>query len=608
MLSRTTPLYVLACTLLCTAVCPAEDWPQWRGVNRDGRSLDKGLLAEWPDDGPAVVWQVDSVGVGYSSIAVADGRIFTLGDLDGVEHVICLSEKDGSVIWAVQPKPLAEQLTKRVAEQFLRLDKDDSGKLDELEAVGLDRGAFAAESTSDGDLDEIAGQRASWLFGKLDADKSDKLAFDEVPRQLSRDLFTRADRPDEAADVEALAKSRVADAMKADEDGDGKVSQREARDSLLQLQFGRIDERLPNERRGDGFLTEDELHKYFTTRDRGRDGQITFDELRRYYRQTYPGRDGVFSKDDVRRAIGGYRNGMGDGPRGTPTVDDGLVYVEGGNGDVTCLDVVSGETVWHINLVRDLGGGRPGWGYCESPLVVNDWLIVTPGGNQGTIVALDKATGDVVWRSEDVKEGAHYSSAMFTEVAGVPQIVQFARNSVFGITLDGKLLWNYSGANNGTANVATPIIAGDHVLASSSYGVGGGLVKVTRDGNSQSAEEVYFEKKLANHHGGLVKVDDHVYGFGGNSLICIEFLTGDIAWQARSVTKGSLTYADGHLYCLGEKNQVALVEANPEKYVEKGRFTIPRSGRPSWAHPVVANGRFYIRDQASLTSYNVRAD
>ena len=329
----------------------------------------------------------------------------------------------------------------------------------------------------------------------------------------------------------------------------------------------------------------------------------------RYYRQTLSGRDGRLTKADVKRNYGGYRNGQGDGPRGTPIVDGDRVYAEGGNGDVTCLDAATGETIWYLNLVRDLSGGRPGWGYCESPLVVGDMLIVTPGGNLGTIAALDKMTGKVVWRSKDVKQGAHYSSPMLAEIGGIQQIVQFARKSVFGVRLDdGGALWSYSGANNGTANVCTPIIDGDYVLVSSAYGTGTGLAKVTTNGESQTADEVYFEKKLAVHHGGIIKVDDYIYALGNNSLICMDFATGKIAWQARSVGKGSLCYADGHLYLLSERDEVALVEVNPNKYIERGRFKIPRSDRPSWSHPVVANGRFYIRDQGSLTCYDVRAN
>jgi outer membrane protein assembly factor BamB len=262
--------------------------------------------------------------------------------------------------------------------------------------------------------------------------------------------------------------------------------------------------------------------------------------------------------------------------------------------------------VWHVNLVSDLGGGVPGWGYSESPLILGDWVIVTPGGKKGTLAALEKKTGKVVWRSESDTEGAHYSSPVVAELGGVRTIVQMASKSTFGVRADnGRHLWAYTNANNGTANICTPIPWKDHVFASSNYGVGGGLIKIATDG--ATAQEVYFEKKMANHHGGIVRIDDYMYGFGNAGLICMNFLTGQVAWVNRSVSKGSLVYADGMLYCLGEGHQMALVEANPKEYKEHGRFKIDNLGKPSWAHPVVAGGRMYLRNQERLAAYDVKA-
>ena len=585
----------------------SEDWPQWRGPNRDGHSTETGLLKEWPKDGPPVVWTVENVGVGYSSPTVANGRIFTLGDLEGVEHVICLNAKDGSLVWAVQPDPVAKQLEDRVAQDFERADKDGDGELSELEVINnIGRGAGSAESVSDGDKASIAKTRSAKLMQQLDKNDDGLLTYSEVPRSAVNDFFQRVDWSDPNADEKKVASLRVAEALKRDSDGDGKVSEQEARDSVLQIFFHQIDQKLEGERRGDKQLTKEELEKYFSTRDKGRDGAISTDELARYYEQSSPGRDGVMTKSDMRRHLGGYRNGQGDGPRGTPTVEGNRVYTEGGNGDVTCLDATTGKTIWHLNLVRDFSGGRPGWGYSESPLIVNDMLIVTPGGNLGTVVALDKHSGETVWRTSEVQEGAHYSSPVVAKIAGHEQIVQFARNSVFGVTLDkGNFLWKYSGANNGTANVCTPIVSADHVLTSSSYGTGGGLVKVSKENSQQTAKEVYFEKDMAVHHGGIVKVGDHVYGFGNGGLICMEFLTGEIAWRDRSVGKGSLIFADGDLYLFSERGDLALAEANPEEYIEKGRVKLPATDRPSWAHPAIADGRLYIRDQKFLTCYDI---
>jgi len=586
----------------------ADDWPGWRGPNRDAKSTETGLLKQWPADGPEIAWQVDNAGVGYSSLVVKDGRVITQGDLDGIEHIICFREEDGKLLWAVQPEPVARALTERVESQFAKFDRNNDGKLDQLESLAafgwnLNRFDVAEEGA---DAEAIAEKRTAELLQQFDTNNDGRLDGSEVPNALQREMRS-IDKNDPKADKEQLARARADAALKtADEDKDGKISRKESRNTSLRRIFNRADQKKPGERRGDGFLTSEELYDYFLKREPGQDGAISKNELQQHLVRQHPGVDGVMTQQDLRRVYGGYRNGRGDGPRGTPTIDGERVYALGGNGDLTCLDLRTGETLWHVNLSQDLGGGRPGWGYSESPLIVGELVIVTPGGKQGTLAALDKSDGTVMWRSAAVTQRAHYSSPIVAELAGVKQIIQFGRESVFGVSMDGRhLLWSYKEPANGTANCATPIVGDNHVLASSAYGTGTGCVKISGGANQQTAEEVYFQKRLANHHGGLVKVGDYVYGFG-SGLMCIDFKTGEIQWRARSVRKGSLVYADGMLYCLGERQDVALVEANPEKYVEKGRFRIEPSGKPSWAHPVVAGGRLYIRDQNRLTAYNIK--
>jgi outer membrane protein assembly factor BamB len=401
----------------------SADWPQWRGPSRDGISLETGLLKEWPQAGPEVLWNVDSVGTGYSSVSVSNGRLFTLGNIDGEGRILCLDAADGSVIWSVKS-------------------------------------------------------------------------------------------PTETAE---------------------------------------------------------------------------------------------------------YKHGKGDGARGTPTVDGEFVYVEGGGGDIACLNALSGEVVWSKHLVSDFGGSRPNWGFSESPLIDGDRVIVTPGGADGLIAVLDKKTGDLRWRSTDVTDKAHYCSAIVIESHGVRQIVTFTGGTgrkgsgdparVVGLdAATGDLLWSYDKSANKTANVSSPIYFNDAVFTASAYGTGGGLAKLIKNDDGFVAEPGYFVQSMQNHHGGMVLVDGHIYGFGSNSLICLNFETGEIAWQDRSVSKGSLVYADGHLYCFGEKNSVALVEANPKEHVEKGRFDVAKGDFPTWAHPVVANGRLYLRDMKNLTCYKVSAE
>jgi outer membrane protein assembly factor BamB len=299
--------------------------------------------------------------------------------------------------------------------------------------------------------------------------------------------------------------------------------------------------------------------------------------------------------------------GYGEGPRCTPTVDGGLVYVLGLGADLVCLKAADGEEVWRKNLRKDFGGQVGGWGYSESPLVDGDKLLCTPGAKKATLVALDKKNGALIWKGV-VPQGdhAHYSSIIAADVDGRREYIQFLSGGVVGLSGDGAFLWRYDHPHNGTANCSTPLYHDGYVFAASSYGVGGGLAKLTRRGDGVKAEEVYFAKNMQNHHGGLVLVDGYLYGEGNGRLTCLEFKTGDVKWAEGKAGKGSIAYADGRLYYRNEGGPVILAEANPEKYVEHGRFTPPRTGSPAWPHPVVANGKLFIRDQQFLYCYDVK--
>jgi len=599
---------ILPCPLRAQIPAGRGDWPQWRGPNRDGLSTETGLLKDWPSAGPPVVWQVDTVGVAYSTVSIKDGRIFTQGDRDGVEHVICLSAETGSLLWAVQPDPAARRLSDRLASDMKRLDRDADGELDDSEVLaGGGPSLLQFDKPVEEDPNQVAADRAARLIHRADKDSDGRIDFTEIPAGL-RQSFAQIDSEDKDADAATLAQERTKAIFKlADRDEDGSISRREAGNSPVAGPFDRIDREDPNTNSKDQQLTTEEVEAYLVKFEAGRDGKLSADELAQYFAARYRGRDGLFSIDGLRAHLGGYRNSYGDGPRGVPTIDDDRVYTVGGMGDLTCLDAATGKTIWHKHLVSDLGGSVPGWGYSESPLMHGSLLIVTPGGQKGTLAALDKMTGEVVWRSEGVTEPAQYSSPVFAELGGVRQIVQLGYQSVFGVRADtGQRLWNYAAANNRTANVCTPIAARDHVFASSNYNVGGGLVRISSADDGQKADEAYFEKRMANHHGGILLIGDHLYGFGNGGLICMEFLTGKIAWTSRSVSKGSLVFADGMLYCLGEGHQIALAEANPNEYREHGRFKFNELGRPSWSHPVVAGGRLYIRNQQQLTAYDIR--
>jgi outer membrane protein assembly factor BamB len=308
-------------------------------------------------------------------------------------------------------------------------------------------------------------------------------------------------------------------------------------------------------------------------------------------------------------ALGSKVNeGRGNGPRSTPTVDNDRIYALTENGDLVCLSAPNGSPVWRKNILKEFGGNNPGWLISESPLIDGDRVIVTPGGRGAGMVALDKMTGKEIWRAKDLSDEAAYSSCIAADVGGVRTIMNFTSRAAVGVRAsDGKLMWSHSSPANGTANCATPVFADGKAFFTSAYGTGGALIGLSAQGGEVKAKELYFTKDMKNHHGGVVLVNGYLYGFSDSILTCIEFATGKKMWANRSVGKGSLTYADGMLYLFSENNVVGLAEANPNSYVEKGRFSVSEQGRPSWAYPVVIGGNLYIRDQGTLTAYDVKA-
>jgi outer membrane protein assembly factor BamB len=397
------------------AMAAPGDWPQWRGPNRDGISPETDLLKEWPPGGPRLLWKAGGLGKGYSTLAIAGRRIFTIGDTNGSSFVVALDLADGKPVW--------------------------SAKLGKAGAVGW------------GDF---------------------------------------------------------------------------------------------------------------------------------------------------------------EGPRATPTVDGDLLYAVGQWGDLVCLESATGSERWRKECVKDFSGTLPDWGFSESPLVDGGRVMITPGGGQGAVVALDKKTGALVWRSKQFTDPAHYSSLIAAEIGGVRQYIQLTAASVAGIAAaDGKLLWRAPRLGR-TAVIPTPICSDGFVYVTSGYGVGCNLFKVTVTGGKFNAEQVYANKVMANHHGGVIKVGDYVYGYSdGKGWTCQDFKNGEATWGEKDkLGKGSLVYADGRLYLRSEEKQgtVALIEASPQGYKEHGRFDQPdRTEKNSWAHLVIAGGKLYLRDQDLLLCYDVKA-
>lgn len=305
--------------------------------------------------------------------------------------------------------------------------------------------------------------------------------------------------------------------------------------------------------------------------------------------------------------------------RSTPTVDGNFIYALGSDGDLACLEAKSGKIRWQMSLRKDFGGQPHEWAYAESPLVDGDVVVVTPGGAQATMVALNKKTGAVIWKSAiPGGDAAGYASAIVVQGGGRKQYVNFLSQGVVGVDAKtGEFLWRYKEVVKGPAQVFTPV-ARDGLVYAGALSIGGGLVRLKPDGKGVAAEQVYLERGLPNGFGLAVLVGDYLYGSdpAEQTVVAVEFTTGKIKWKAESLGRSSLAYADGLLYVHAWKGDVGLVEATAEGYREKGRFTPParpksNQGAPyadtAYAHPVIANGRLYIRDSGTLWAYDIKA-
>ena len=304
--------------------------------------------------------------------------------------------------------------------------------------------------------------------------------------------------------------------------------------------------------------------------------------------------------------------------RSTPTVDGELVYALGSDGDLACLEARGGKIRWQKSIRNEFGGQPGEWAYAESPLVDGDLVVVTPGGAQATMVALNKKTGAVIWKSA-VPGGdpAGYASAIVVQGGGRKQYVQLLSKGIVGVDAKtGQFLWRHKEAAKGPAQYFTPV-GRDGYVYGGALGVGGTLVRLKSERGGVAAEQVYFTRGLPNGIGGAVLVGDYIYGTEvGQQLLAVEFTTGKVMWKAESFGWGSVAYADGHLYIHGTNGDVILAEATPQGYREKGRFTPPKQpnhkqageyAEMAFAYPVIANGRLYIRDLGTLWAYDIKA-
>ncbi len=300
--------------------------------------------------------------------------------------------------------------------------------------------------------------------------------------------------------------------------------------------------------------------------------------------------------------------------RSTPTVDGDRVYVLTADGDLICF-TTAGKKVWSKNLKDDFAGEKAdSWGYSESVLIDGDNLVCTPGGVKNTMVMLDKMTGETVWTTSRAGDrGAGHASVVISNVGDTRVYVQTTGSGAMGVRAsDGKLLWTYD-IKRTTAVIPTPIVRDDLVFFTAGYGTGGTLVQQVPAGDgSVRAKEIYpTDSALGNKHGGMVLVGDYLYGDSEDRGIpfCADLMTGEVKWKSRGAGKNSasITAADGHLYIRFSDGTMVLAHASPSDYTEVSSFEVPGSGeRPSWAHPVVFDGKLYLREGDKLLCYELR--
>ena len=311
-------------------------------------------------------------------------------------------------------------------------------------------------------------------------------------------------------------------------------------------------------------------------------------------------------------------------PNCSPTVDlaSGLIYALSNDGVLVCCKLDGGEVVWQTSFTKDFGGKiESSWGYSESPLVDGDALICSPGATDAMVVALNKKTGEVIWKGKAPEgklrgnDGAGYSSVIISNAAGVKQYVQLIGHGIVSYDAKtGSLLWNYDRVANRTANIPTPIAKDNYIFCSTGYDDGGtALLEISKKGSKLAAKEIYYKtnKELQNHHGGMIMIGDYVYmGHGHNNGFpaCVEWKTGKNLWdKARGAGTGSaaIVVAEGKLYFRYQDSTMALIDTSKDKYVLISKFKLPTHNGESWPHPVIAGGKLFIRDQDELVCFKI---
>ena len=636
---------ILAAIVLMAFACSgqAADWPQWQGAARDGKSADTGLLQEWPQDGPPLAWRIDKLGGGDSAPAIADGKIFLMSNRDDEQVVMALSEKDGSEIWVTPLGPIVEQRASQSKEGPGCTPTVDSDRL-YVEGMG---GNVACLRVKDGKIlwqvsmtEAFGGRVPMWSYRESPLVDGDRVictpggpdAILVALNKLTGETLWKSKVPapsggdSSAGTASPGARPGRSEGAPADANR-GRAAPGASAGGAATAVTGTEDPAL--------FISEHWGMSAFSCK--MPNGKYT---AKLYFAETYQGITGagqrVFSftvqghefKDfDAWAKTGGSRRAY---------IETVPVEVTNGEFRIVFTRKVENPAIKAIEIIPQAGSATTATmrinAGVSTPFTDSRGQVWQPdtgfeGGSTNPGVGM--TTGGFGGRGGSAGRrggfgsrgaGAAYSSVIAIEFEGQRQYVQLISNALIGVAAsDGKFLWRYDTPSNRMGiNCSTPLYLDGTVFAASAYGAGGGLVKLSKDSEGGvKAEEVYATSDMENHHGGMILLDGYLYGAnGGNSggaLVCLDFKTGKVMWDQRESAgrraKGSLALADGRLYYRMEDGVMVLIEPNPEQYMERGRFEQPDRRRPpAWAHPVIANGKLYVRDQDILFCYDVMAN
>jgi len=297
-----------------------------------------------------------------------------------------------------------------------------------------------------------------------------------------------------------------------------------------------------------------------------------------------------------------------EGVRTSPLIVDNKLYILSAYGKLVCMDAIKGDILWKVGLFEDFDGQNIVWGITENLLIEGDKLICTPGGKEANVLALNKDTGKLIWKSKGNGEKSAYCSPVLIKHGGKSIFVTHTANNIIGVDeSDGKLLWKYPWPNQYSIHPNSPLFQNGQLFCSSGYGQGSVMLELSADGSS--IKEIWTNKSLDSQVGGFITINGKIYGAGSASRkwVCLDWKTGKESGSSTMAKQGNIISADGLLYCYCEDGSVLLIQPNPDGFGEISRFKVPFGEKQHWAHLVIANKKLYVRHGSSLMVYSIAA-